>query len=155
MFPFFFSLPSVLPSVLLVRFFYFVHGLSLFISLFPPIDLLVYLKMKLKKSGNVQGNGTESFGKRRNKTHTLCVRCGRHSFHFQNSRCSTCAFPATRKRTYNWSVKAIRRKTTRTGRMRYLRHGPRRFKTGFREGTEAALRKKVAAASTSGITRLF
>ncbi|PPD79126.1 hypothetical protein GOBAR_DD23947 [Gossypium barbadense] len=55
----------------------------------------------------------------------------------------------------NWSVKAIRRKTTRTGRMRYLRHGPRRFKTGFREGTEAALRKKVAAASTSGITRLF
>ena len=34
----------------------------------------------------------------------------------------------------NWSVKAIRRKTTGTGRMRYLRHVPRRFKTGFREG---------------------
>ena len=50
-------------------------------------------------------------------------------------------------RTYNWSVKAIRRKTTGTGRMRYLRHVPRRFKTGFREGTEAAPRKKVAAAS--------
>ncbi|KAA3489293.1 60S ribosomal protein L37-3 [Gossypium australe] len=47
----------------------------------------------------------------------------------------------------NWSVKAIRRKTTGTGRMRYLRHVPRRFKTGFREGTEAAPRKKVAAAS--------
>ena len=34
----------------------------------------------------------------------------------------------------NWSEKAIRRKTTGTGRMRYLRHVPRRFKTNFREG---------------------
>ncbi|TYI71221.1 hypothetical protein E1A91_D08G279200v1 [Gossypium mustelinum] len=47
----------------------------------------------------------------------------------------------------NWSVKANRRKTTGTGRMRYLLHVPRRFKTGFREGTEAAPRNKVAAAS--------
>lgn len=74
----------------------------------------------------------------------------------------------------NWSVKAIRRKTTGTGRMRYLRNVPRRFKTNFREGinfvtigfsiaivwfamylygyamnvgTEAAPRKKAAAAS--------
>ncbi|CAH2036479.1 unnamed protein product [Thlaspi arvense] len=79
--------------------------------------------------------GTGSFGKRRNKSHTLCVRCGRRSFHIQKSRCSACAYPAARKRTYNWSVKAIRRKTTGTGRMRYLRNVPRRFKTGFREGT--------------------
>ncbi|XP_052479638.1 60S ribosomal protein L37-3-like [Gossypium raimondii] len=83
-----------------------------------------------------QGKGIGSFGKRRNKTHTLCVRCGRRSFHFQKSRCFACAFPAARKRTYNWSVKAIRRKTTGTGRMRHLRHVPRRFKTGFREGNE-------------------
>lgn len=34
----------------------------------------------------------------------------------------------------NWSVKAIRRKTTGTGRMRYLKDLPRRFKNGFREG---------------------
>ncbi|KAE8662979.1 60S ribosomal protein L37-3 [Hibiscus syriacus] len=95
------------------------------------------------------GKGTGSFGKRRNKTHTLCVRCGRRSFHLQKSRCSACAFPAARKRKYNWSVKAIRRKTTGTGRMRYLRHVPRRFKTGFREGTEAAPRKKVAAVSSA------
>lgn len=47
----------------------------------------------------------------------------------------------------NWSVKAIRRKTTGTGRMRYLRHVPCRFKSNFREGTEAAPRKKGAAAS--------
>lgn len=31
-------------------------------------------------------------------------------------------------------MKAIRRKTTGTGRMRYMRHVPRRFKSGFREG---------------------
>ncbi|CAN1285889.1 60S ribosomal protein L37-3, partial [Linum perenne] len=83
-----------------------------------------------------QGKGTGSFGKRRNKTHTLCVRCGRRSFHLQKSR-------------YNWSEKAIRRKTTGTGRMRYMRHLPRRFKSGFREGTQAAPRTKgTAAAST-------
>ncbi|KAK3030699.1 hypothetical protein RJ639_034875, partial [Escallonia herrerae] len=45
----------------------------------------------------------------------------------------------------NWSVKAIRRKTTGTGRMRYLRHLPRRFKSNFREGTQAAPRNKGAA----------
>ncbi|PHU09689.1 60S ribosomal protein L37-1, partial [Capsicum chinense] len=60
------------------------------------------------------GKGTGSFGKRRNKTHTL--------------------------------VKALRRKTTGTGRMRYLRNVPRRFKTNFREGTEATPRKKGTAA---------
>ncbi|CAH8286266.1 unnamed protein product [Eruca vesicaria subsp. sativa] len=47
----------------------------------------------------------------------------------------------------NWSVKAIRRKTTGTGRTRYLHNVPRRFKTGFREGTEAKPRNKGAASS--------
>ncbi|KAJ4783094.1 60S ribosomal protein L37 [Rhynchospora pubera] len=79
------------------------------------------------------GKGTGSFGKRRNKTHTLCVRCGRRSFHLQKSRCGSCGYPSARIRKYNWSVKAIRRKTIGTGRMRYLRHLPRRFKSGFRE----------------------
>ncbi|KAL8171659.1 hypothetical protein V2J09_023463 [Rumex salicifolius] len=95
------------------------------------------------------GKGTGSFGKRRNKTHTLCVRCGRRSFHLQKSRCSACAFPAARLRKYNWSVKAIRRKTTGTGRMRYLRNVPRRFKTNFREGTQAAPRKPRSFASST------
>uniref|UniRef100_A0A0D9VMK4 Ribosomal protein L37 n=1 Tax=Leersia perrieri TaxID=77586 RepID=A0A0D9VMK4_9ORYZ len=95
----------------------------------------------------VLGKGTGSFGKRRNKTHTLCVRCGRRSFHLQKSTCSSCGYPAARIRKYNWSMKAIRRKTTGTGRMRYLRHVPRRFKSNFREGTEAAPRNKGAAAS--------
>ena len=34
----------------------------------------------------------------------------------------------------NWSHKAIRRRTTGTGRMRYLKTLPRRFANGFREG---------------------
>nr|BAJ94625.1 predicted protein [Hordeum vulgare subsp. vulgare] len=91
--------------------------------------------------------GTGSFGKRRNKTHTLCIRCGRRSFHLQKSTCSSCGYPAARIRKYNWSVKAIRRKTTGTGRMRYMRHVPRRFKSNFREGTEAAPRSKGASSS--------
>ncbi|KAI9174780.1 hypothetical protein LWI28_022590 [Acer negundo] len=94
------------------------------------------------------GKGIGSFGKRRNKTHTLCVRCRHRSFHLQKSRCSACAFPAARKRTYNWSVKAIQKKTTRTGRMKYLRNVPHRFKSGFREGTETAPRKKGATAAS-------
>ncbi|XP_062028534.1 uncharacterized protein LOC133744444 [Rosa rugosa] len=57
------------------------------------------------------------------------------NFHIQKSRCSACAYPAVRTRKFNWSVKAIRRKTTGTGRMWYLCNVPRRFKSGFREGT--------------------
>ena len=44
------------------------------------------------------GKGTGSFGKRRNKTHTLCVRCGRRSWHLQKSQCSACGYPAARLR---------------------------------------------------------
>ncbi|TKY48845.1 60S ribosomal protein L37 [Spatholobus suberectus] len=57
------------------------------------------------------------------------------------------AFPAACKRKYNWSVKAIRRKTTRIGRMRYLRHVPHRCKSSFREGTEATPRKREDVAT--------
>jgi ribosomal protein L37E len=45
------------------------------------------------------GKGTGSFGKRRNKTHTLCVRCGRRSWHLQKSQCSACGYPAARLRS--------------------------------------------------------
>ncbi|XLS82091.1 hypothetical protein HN51_047922 [Arachis hypogaea] len=80
------------------------------------------------------GKGTGSFGKRRNKTHTLCVKCGHRSFHLQKSRCSVCASPTAQR-------------PTGTSRMRYLCHVPRRFQSCFREGTEAAPRKNGAAAS--------
>nr|AAY55640.1 IP02862p [Drosophila melanogaster] len=35
--------------------------------------------------------GTTSFGKRHNKTHTICRRCGNSSYHLQKSKCSQSA----------------------------------------------------------------
>merc|ERR1712108_98331 len=81
--------------------------------------------------------GTSSFGKRHHKTHTLCRRCGKSSYHIQKSTCASCGYPSPKMRKYNWSAKALRRRTTGTGRMRYLKTMPRRFKNGFREGTQA------------------
>ncbi len=70
-------------------------------------------------------------------------RCGRRSYHIQKAKCSYCGYPAAKTRGYNWSVKAKGRSTTGTGRMRYIKSLPRRFKNGFREGTEAT--KKASA----------
>merc|ERR1712071_584027 len=77
--------------------------------------------------------GTSSFGKRHNKTHTLCRRCGRSSYHIQKSRCAQCDYPNKRLRHYNWSVKAKRRKTTGTGRIKHLKIVQVKFRNGFRE----------------------
>ncbi|KAF9324483.1 60S ribosomal protein L37A [Linnemannia elongata] len=90
--------------------------------------------------------GTSSFGKRHTKSHTLCRRCGRRSFHNQKKTCAQCGYPAAKLRSYNWSEKATRRKTTGTGRMRHLSDVNRRFKNGFREGTQAKKQVKAVAA---------
>ncbi|KAG0218397.1 60S ribosomal protein L37A [Mortierella sp. NVP41] len=90
--------------------------------------------------------GTSSFGKRHTKSHTLCRRCGRRSFHNQKKTCAQCGYPAAKLRSYNWSEKAKRRKTTGTGRMRHLSDVNRRFKNGFREGTQAKKQVKAVAA---------
>uniref|UniRef100_A0A0R3Q6X3 Ribosomal protein L37 n=1 Tax=Brugia timori TaxID=42155 RepID=A0A0R3Q6X3_9BILA len=42
----------------------------------------------------VMTKGTSSFGKRHNKTHTLCRRCGRSSYHIQKHRCASCGYPS-------------------------------------------------------------
>ena len=86
--------------------------------------------------------GTSSFGKRRNKTHTLCRRCGRVTLHVQKKICAACGYPGAKIRGYGWSVKATRRHTTGTGRMRHLKVVRRRFRNGFREGTVAVSHKK-------------
>mmetsp|Transcript_23321 Transcript_23321/g.56946 ORF Transcript_23321/g.56946 Transcript_23321/m.56946 type:complete len:95 (-) Transcript_23321:30-314(-) len=91
--------------------------------------------------------GTSSYGKRTSKSHTICVRCGRRAYHIQKSRCAACGYPGARKRTYNWSAKSKRRSTTGTGRLKHLRHMARRFKNGFREGTNAT--PKLLAATTA------
>eukprot|EP00456_Euglypha_rotunda_P017535 TRINITY_DN1602_c0_g1_i1.p1 TRINITY_DN1602_c0_g1~~TRINITY_DN1602_c0_g1_i1.p1 ORF type:complete len:105 (+),score=4.18 TRINITY_DN1602_c0_g1_i1:123-437(+) len=85
----------------------------------------------------VVGKGTASFGKRHNKTHSLCPRCGRRALHIQKGDCGFCQWPAKKFRRYNWSAKAKRRRTTGTGRVRHLKTLPRRFKNGFREGGSA------------------
>lgn len=46
----------------------------------------------------------------------------------------------------NWSEKAKRRKTTGTGRCRYLKIVRRRFRNGFREGGQAKPRNKQTKA---------
>ena len=74
------------------------------------------------------GRGTPSFGKRHTKTHTLCRRCGRMSFHKQKGVCSACGYPAARLRKYGWSLKTQNRKGTGSGRMRYMKTIPRVYK---------------------------
>ena len=91
----------------------------------------------------LQTKGTSSFGKRRNKTHTLCRRCGKVAFHIQKKVCAPCGFPQARMRGYGWSVKAKRRSTTGTGRMRHLKVVRRKFRNGFREGKQAVSHKKI------------
>ncbi|CAF0767184.1 unnamed protein product [Brachionus calyciflorus] len=93
--------------------------------------------------------GTQSFGKRHNKTHTLCRRCGRSSYHIQKKKCSSCGYPAARIRKYNWSEKAKRRHTTGTGRRRHLKNVNRRFQNGFREGTQPKPRQVAAPAASA------
>eukprot|EP01129_Flabellula_baltica_P006207 TRINITY_DN22_c0_g1_i1.p2 TRINITY_DN22_c0_g1~~TRINITY_DN22_c0_g1_i1.p2 ORF type:complete len:101 (-),score=22.46 TRINITY_DN22_c0_g1_i1:41-343(-) len=68
------------------------------------------------------GKGTPSFGKKQTKTHMLCRRCGQRSYHKQKHRCASCGFGASASmRKYNWGYKALRRRTTGTGKMRYLK----------------------------------
>ncbi|GCF00973.1 60S ribosomal protein L37A [Zygosaccharomyces mellis] len=84
------------------------------------------------------GKGTPSFGKRHNKSHTLCKRCGSRSLHMQKKTCASCGYPSAKTRSFNWGAKAKRRKTTGTGRMQYLKHISRRFKNGFQTGSPKA-----------------
>ena len=51
--------------------------------------------------------------------------------------------------TVNWSEKGMRRKTTGTGRMRYLKTVSRRFKNGFQQGQPKGARGSDAAVATS------
>ncbi|XP_075527899.1 large ribosomal subunit protein eL37-like [Dermacentor variabilis] len=53
-------------------------------------------------------------------------------------------------RSYNWSVKAKRRKTTGTGRLRHLRKVWRRFRHGFREGGLPKSQKHAVAGGSAG-----
>jgi large subunit ribosomal protein L37e len=66
------------------------------------------------------------------RTHTLCRRCGKNAWHQKWKRCAACAYPRASRRRFNWSVKAIKRRTAGTGRCRYLKVVQRRTKNGFK-----------------------
>ena len=95
------------------------------------------------------GDGTESQGRMLKRNLAMCQRCGSPSFHKQKNRCAKCGFPKSRIRKYNWALKAQRRRTTGTGRMRHLRVVQRKFKHGFRHGTEAKPRSKKGQAKAA------
>jgi ribosomal protein L37E len=46
-----------------------------------------------------QTKGTQSFGMRHNKTHTLCRRCNHRAFHIQKQTCGYCGYPAAKTRS--------------------------------------------------------
>merc|ERR1712045_290905 len=58
--------------------------------------------------------GTTSFGKRHNKTHTLCRTTGRSNYHIQKKR-------SAKVGQFNWSTKAKRRCAPGTGRCRHVK----------------------------------
>ncbi|EPQ28165.1 uncharacterized protein PFL1_04492 [Pseudozyma flocculosa PF-1] len=87
--------------------------------------------------------GTTSFGKRHSKSHGVCRRCNKTSMHKQKKTCASCGYPAAKIRNHEWAQKAKRRKTTGTGRMRYLKTVARKAKNGFQTGGPT---KKAATA---------
>jgi large subunit ribosomal protein L37e len=51
-------------------------------------------------------------GKRQKKTHIVCRRCGRVSFHARHKICSSCGFgKSSRMREYTWVNKASKTPT--------------------------------------------
>ncbi|KAF1783053.1 Ribosomal protein L37e, conserved site [Phytophthora cactorum] len=86
--------------------------------------------------------GTQSFGMRHNKTHTICRRCGRSSYHIQKSTCSSCGYPAAKMR----KCKQLEPEGPTSPHDGLWPHAPlknvqRRFKNGFREGSSAVSKK--------------
>jgi len=51
--------------------------------------------------------GTPSMGKKSGKkTHIMCRRCGKRSYHVKDKVCSSCGFgKSAKKRTYTWQKK--------------------------------------------------
>ncbi|KAG7272801.1 hypothetical protein CRUP_017855 [Coryphaenoides rupestris] len=119
--------------------------------------------------------GTSSFGKRRNKTHGLCRRCGSKAYHLQKSTCGKCGYPEKRKRklyvcpttTYVCPLAGERLNGTLRNLLDHLlwdsfghplydnwsakakRRNTTGHRNGFREGTTPKPRRAAVAASSS------
>merc|ERR1719291_680758 len=102
--------------------------------------LLFYCDASACKS--IMGDGTPAMGKRHKHTHGLCIRCGKRSFHRQKKRCAKCGYPAKKIRSYKWARKTQQKHNVGSGRKKYLKTLPRRFKHGFRSGGMAKSQKK-------------
>mmetsp|Transcript_137522 Transcript_137522/g.194591 ORF Transcript_137522/g.194591 Transcript_137522/m.194591 type:complete len:83 (-) Transcript_137522:186-434(-) len=76
--------------------------------------------------------GTTSFGKRNRRSHGLCHRCGKRSWHNRQRRCASCGFPKAKMKTQA-TPKSKQRRTTGTGRMRYLKRVIKQY--GTKPGT--------------------
>lgn len=61
----------------------------------------------------------------------MCRRCGKQSYHKQKNSCSSCGYPDAKMRTPG-SLKARRRRTVGTGRMRYMKREMRAAKCGHK-----------------------
>lgn len=49
-------------------------------------------------------------GKRNQKTHILCRRCGRHAYHASKGVCAACGFGDSKKlKKFSWQWKPIER----------------------------------------------
>merc|ERR1739838_807079 len=95
-----------------------VHGDS---SLESQVELTDFKQKKTFK----MTKGTTSFGKRHNKTHTLCRTTGKSNYHIQKKR-------SAKVGQFNWSAKAKRRCAPGTGRQRHVKKVNARFANGFR-----------------------
>ena len=94
-----------------------------------------------------QTRGTPAMGGKRTHSHIMSRFSGRSNFHKQKRRDAQQGGGSGGRngkiRRYSWSVKAIRRNRTGTGRMRTLKHVHRLEKNGYRSGCQAT--KKVQA----------
>ena len=58
--------------------------------------------------------GTPSFGKKQKKTHIVCRRCGKHSYHARDGVCSACGFGKSRRiKKFSWQWKSATGKGNR------------------------------------------
>ena len=52
--------------------------------------------------------GTPSFGLRNKKTHIICRRCGKRSYHVRDKMCSACGFgKSSRLKKFAWQWKTL------------------------------------------------
>ena len=58
----------------------------------PRDALLTGTHRPLARPVEAMGDGTPAMGKRHKKTHGICLRCGKRSFHYQKKTCAKCGY---------------------------------------------------------------